>query len=158
MKTTARGFELIEFLDCYDKPCSLQQSSLAIYATPGTSAIWLGQGDYRMHLEEDQVEALITHLQRWLDDGSFRPATSPAPEVGELVELLQQEAGCYDPRTDVRATQFTRAATLLQQLSAPALAAVPVPVSVSERLPGEGDCNAEGGVGVTLLGKILMAC
>jgi len=37
----------------------------------------------------------------------------------------------------------TRAsAALLQELSAPAPVAVPVPVS--ERLPGEGDCNAEG--------------
>ena len=89
VKTTARGFELIEFLDCYDKPCSLQQSSLAIYATPGISAIWLGQGDDRMHLKENQVEALITHLQRWLDDGSFRPAVplSPAKAVITVDEL-----------------------------------------------------------------------
>ena len=36
----------------------------------------------------------------------------------------------------------TRAATLLQQPSGPAL--VVVPVAVSERLPGEGDCDAEG--------------
>ena len=88
--TTARGFELIEFLDCYDKPCSLQQSSLAIYQDPGTSAIWLGQGDDRMHLKEDQVKALITHLQRWLDNGSFRAATLPqqqAPPAPAMVPV-----------------------------------------------------------------------
>jgi hypothetical protein len=34
-------------------------------------------------------------------------------------------------------------AALLEQLSAPA-PVVPVPVLVGERLPGEGDCDAEG--------------
>jgi hypothetical protein len=40
------------------------------------------------------------------------------------------------------AKYISDAATLLQQLSAPA--PVVVPVAVSERLPGEGDCDAEG--------------
>ena len=55
----------------------------------------------------DMITAAIT---RWLS-----PATLPAQgEVGELVELLQQEAGCYDPCTDVRAALFTRIAELLK--------------------------------------------
>lgn len=31
----------------------------------------------RMHLNRDQVEALITHLQAWLDNGSFEPQPPP---------------------------------------------------------------------------------
>jgi hypothetical protein len=38
----ARGFELIEFRDKYDTPCSLQMSSLAEYEQPGISAVWFG--------------------------------------------------------------------------------------------------------------------
>lgn len=50
MKTskTSRGFELIEFKDCYDTPCSLQASSASMdddLDRPGTSAIWLGTDD-----------------------------------------------------------------------------------------------------------------
>lgn len=39
---TQRGFPLLNFNDCYDHPCSLQASSLAIHQEPGTSAVWLG--------------------------------------------------------------------------------------------------------------------
>lgn len=45
---TQRGFELIEFKDCYDTPCSLQQSSVSYdddLDRPGTSAVWLGTDD-----------------------------------------------------------------------------------------------------------------
>lgn len=42
---TSRGFELVEFTDHYGKRCSLQQSSLAIYQKPGSSAVWLGTDD-----------------------------------------------------------------------------------------------------------------
>ena len=75
---TGCGFELIEFADKYGEPCSLQQSSLAEYDKPGTSAVWLGctpQGESlspRMHLDRKQVAALIAHLQRWLDADTFR--------------------------------------------------------------------------------------
>lgn len=79
IKKTSRGFEFIEFKDYNGDPCSLQQSSLAIYQQPGSSAIWLGQdsspdiGPGRMHLNRDQVKKLITSLERWLAHGSFRP-------------------------------------------------------------------------------------
>ena len=39
---TDRGFPLVKFKDHYEKECSLQASSLALYAQPGISAVWLG--------------------------------------------------------------------------------------------------------------------
>lgn len=71
---TGRGFELLAFHDHYDTPCTLQQSSLAEYEQPGSSAIWLGvdtgkQDERRMHLDKPRVEALVQHLQHWLDTG-----------------------------------------------------------------------------------------
>lgn len=104
--TTKRGFPVVRFLDCYDVPCSLQCSSLALWPEPGTSAIWLGVDNVqpmvlaskaasvgikttettgwvpfplpsevalnnRMHLNREQVKALIGHLQSWLDTGEF---------------------------------------------------------------------------------------
>ncbi len=72
---TNRGFELIEFLDCYDDKGSLQASSLAVYVKPGTSAIWLGREGHRLHLHRDQVEALIKHLRSWLKNDTFNYET-----------------------------------------------------------------------------------
>lgn len=92
VEETGRGFEIVKFTDRYGAECSLQQSSLASEA-----AIWLGCDDAdpkmfipngnpswrsipmpegyiantRMHLTRPQVEALIEHLQSWLDTGSF---------------------------------------------------------------------------------------
>ena len=77
-----------------------------------------------------------------------RPAPLPAPEpaapvpepgeVGELVEFLHTYGDhCMDEYGDVGEHELMdRAATLLQQQAAPD----PVPIPVSERLPGEGDC------------------
>ena len=45
VRKTGRGFEIIEFEDCSGEKCSLQQSSLANYEKPGTSAIWIGCSD-----------------------------------------------------------------------------------------------------------------
>lgn len=42
---TNRGFQIVEFPDCCGEVCQLQQSSLANFERPGTSAIWLGIGD-----------------------------------------------------------------------------------------------------------------
>lgn len=68
---TGRGFELVEFNDYYGKPCSLQQSSLALFEPPGSSAVWLGQGENRMHLDQTQVEELVKRLQHWLETGKI---------------------------------------------------------------------------------------
>lgn len=45
VQTTPRGFEIVKFSDRYNAQCSLQQSSLAEYEQPGTSAVWLGVDD-----------------------------------------------------------------------------------------------------------------
>jgi hypothetical protein len=72
------------------------------------------------------------------------PAPEPG-EVGEVVGAMRREASaaescghlCFMEPMDME-----RAATLLQQLSAPT--PVVAAVAVNERLPGEGDCDAEG--------------
>jgi hypothetical protein len=69
---TGRGFELIEFTDRNDQKCTLQQSSAADYVQPGSSAIWLGVGETRMHLSLVQVEHLIGRLNNWVKTGSFK--------------------------------------------------------------------------------------
>jgi hypothetical protein len=95
IKRTSRGFQLIEFTDIYGTKCSLQQSSLAKYVQPGSSAVWLGPDDpnpkiliagegwkpvpfhpdtsftTRAHLDRRQVKSLVKHLQNWLDYGRF---------------------------------------------------------------------------------------
>ena len=84
------------------------------------------------------------------------PGARPAPEVGEVGDLIRclqiravslgAEGANLSQRGD--AYYFDRAATLLSQLSAPAPAVVPV--AKSERLPDSrpesegGDCDAEG--------------
>lgn len=96
---TNRGFELIKFKDAYGMPCSLQQSSLAEYEQPGSSAVWLGSDldelpvDHvtgnkktaRMHLKVEQVEELITRLQAWVQSGSFKlfHEANPPTKEGE---------------------------------------------------------------------------
>lgn len=73
IKHTGRGFELIEFTDRYNTKCELQQSSLADYEPPGSSAVWLGpSGAERMHLDVEQVEKLVNSLKLWLETGSFK--------------------------------------------------------------------------------------
>lgn len=83
VKHTERGFELIEFKDHYELPCSLQASSMAVFQKPGTSAIWLGCENNcfhpstneamspRMHLDREQVKALVRHLTQWLEKDTF---------------------------------------------------------------------------------------
>lgn len=73
---TNRGFEIIIFLDRNEKECSLQQSSVADFETPGTSAIWLGVTNERMHISFEQVKKLLPHLQAWVESGSFKEIES----------------------------------------------------------------------------------
>jgi hypothetical protein len=72
IEKTNRGFEIINFTDHYKVPCSLQQSSLAEYEPPGTSAIWFGVDERRMHLSLKQVKELIPILTNWVNSGSFK--------------------------------------------------------------------------------------
>lgn len=88
---TNRGFARGEFIDLYGCECSIQDSSLAT-----DDAIWFGINDAqpqqlipdkgwtpvefpkdtifntRMHLNKEQVSALIEVLQRFVDTGSIR--------------------------------------------------------------------------------------
>ena len=72
IEKTHRGFEITYFKDRYGNDCSLQQSSLADNNESGTSAVWLGVGCDRMHLDRIQARWLINMLVRWLVTGSFR--------------------------------------------------------------------------------------
>lgn len=72
VEKTDNGFEFILFKDRYDVLCSVQQSSLADYEPPGTSALWLGVNqNVRMHLDLGQVRSLIAVLETWVKCGSF---------------------------------------------------------------------------------------
>ena len=90
MRKTNRGFDLIQFEDLYGVKCSLQKSSLAT-----DDAVWLGCDDpnakklipgqgwvpvnlpdeinlsTRMHLNRDQVKALLPHLQKFVEEGEI---------------------------------------------------------------------------------------
>lgn len=97
---TLRGFNKVDFIDSYDIPCSLQESSNSI------PSVWLGPTDAkpeilatdamklglrverafgwmpypipekvllhtRMHLSRRQVVSLVNHLNCWLKTGEF---------------------------------------------------------------------------------------
>lgn len=72
-RATERGFDLIEFPDYYGQPSSIQASSLALYEQPGTSALWIGAGENRMHLTVENVRAVRDYLTRWLNTGKLVP-------------------------------------------------------------------------------------
>ena len=63
---TERGFPLAEFSDFYNKGCSIQISSLA-----DARCIWFGTNTDRMHLTQDQVEALLPILENFVQTGEI---------------------------------------------------------------------------------------
>jgi hypothetical protein len=97
----SRGFPFVEFLDRYNHKCSMQVSSLAteqciwlgvddvepkvmwkdaakVGVKTNETCGWVPYPipeevllSSRMHLTREQVEALIGHLQSWLDSGKF---------------------------------------------------------------------------------------
>ncbi len=75
LKYTQRGFGIIESVDNYGEPFTLQQSSLALVDgegnEPGAGAIWLGAEPNRMHLSKSMVQELVGHLNTWLETGQF---------------------------------------------------------------------------------------
>jgi hypothetical protein len=90
VRKTSRGFDRLDFADCYGVMCSLQKSSLA-----DADAIWLGCNEgspqylvpgegwqpvsmpkdtvinTRMHLTREQVAELLPYLQRFVDTGEL---------------------------------------------------------------------------------------
>ena len=67
-RKTQRGFDLIEFIDRYDKSCSLQKSSLAF-----EDCVWLGcNGNNRMHLTQEHVKELLPYLQKFIEMGEIQ--------------------------------------------------------------------------------------
>lgn len=58
VEKTGRGFEIVNFQDCYNTPCSLQASSLAEFEKPGTSAVWLGTSDAQPKVMWHEAAAL----------------------------------------------------------------------------------------------------
>ena len=71
IERTDRGFQIIRFQDRNEQKCSLQMSSLADFEKPGTSAVWLGIGNARMHLDLARVRALHSVLGKWIEEGVF---------------------------------------------------------------------------------------
>lgn len=66
---TCRGFSIATFQDHYDKPCSIQKSSLAT-----EDCIWLGRSDgdgQRMHLTQAMVKELLPMLKSFVKTGEF---------------------------------------------------------------------------------------
>lgn len=61
-----RGFLRGEFLDSYNQPCVIQESSSA-----EGSYIWLGHVGTMMHLSQETVNELIPHLQRFVKSGGL---------------------------------------------------------------------------------------
>ena len=50
----------------------LQQSRFGgIDDRPGSSHVWLGKKDHRMHLSISRVRELVKHLTNWLEKGEF---------------------------------------------------------------------------------------
>lgn len=76
VSTTERGFNNIEFKDSYNKDCSLQKSSAA-----SRDKIWLGIHKDRMHLDREQVAALLPYLENFV-------------KTGELINSNESTAWC----------------------------------------------------------------
>lgn len=89
VQTTPRGFEIVCWNDVNAEVCQLQQSSAIDFnnakglSDPGSSFVWLGRQDDRMHLDRGMVKDLIVALQRWLDTGSFENAV-PVEENNDV--------------------------------------------------------------------------
>lgn len=67
VSTTDRGFPCAYFLDYYKHPCYIQKSSLA-----DEHCIWLGVVGRPMHLNSDQVAALLPLLIRFVETGEIQ--------------------------------------------------------------------------------------
>lgn len=71
IRKTSRGFDVVDIKDANRQSGSLQASSAIMYedAPPGTSAVWLGVDDSRLHLNREMVDELIDLLSNWKKTG-----------------------------------------------------------------------------------------
>ena len=65
-KTRQSGGDIVTFRDHYDEPGSIQKSSLV-----GPDAIWIGKGNARLLLTQEQVSTLLPILEKFVDDGEI---------------------------------------------------------------------------------------
>lgn len=77
-KNTSRGFGMYDFTDRYEQKCTLQKSSLAtedcIWLGVNNSGPQMGNKDIdhgRMHLSQEQVEALLPILKKFVKTGDI---------------------------------------------------------------------------------------
>lgn len=80
IKNDVRGFLYAKFLDRYNAPCSIQESSLAtepaLWLGCDTGTHHLGRCMARMHLTQAQVAELMPLLQYFIENGRL-----PAEQV-----------------------------------------------------------------------------
>jgi hypothetical protein len=67
----AAGFPGLVFKDSYENNCHVQMSSVCHGYPPGQSALWLGVDGHAMHLDREQVVALMYELDSWIREGIF---------------------------------------------------------------------------------------
>ena len=60
-----------QFIELGEGDILQQSSSGGSYKIPGSSHVWLGKRDHRMHLNCYQVRELVKHLTNWLEKGEF---------------------------------------------------------------------------------------
>jgi hypothetical protein len=66
------GFPGVDFKDDHGHSCHVQMSSVCHGYPPGQSALWIGRNSQPMHLNRDQVAALVVELDSWLEHGIFQ--------------------------------------------------------------------------------------
>lgn len=93
VERTDRGFECILFKDSLGENCRLQQSSLAEYEKPGTSAVWIGSADADPRIMASQARSFGINTN---ETTGWVPYTLIPKEV-----LLHTE--CHLDRTQVTA-------------------------------------------------------
>ena len=89
ISTTERGFGIYKFEDLYNKPCELQESSIAT-----AECIWLGISENRMHLNREQAKSLGKILLEFADkgDGFWEWARHTSCKACDALEARVEDA------------------------------------------------------------------
>jgi len=88
LSRNGRGFQRVELDGPIGIDLHLQQSSVVgdyhdAINRPGTSAVWIGVGCQRLHLNREQAMFVLRHLRSWVAFGHFAAAEPP---VGRTTE------------------------------------------------------------------------